>query len=409
MLKVRQEIPKKEQDQNIIRRLLLRNVQIVDRSIRPGNLLLENGRILAELPCNYMAEAEAVLDGEGLYACAGLIEMHTHGAGGHDFMDGTPEAYHGACDAHLSRGVTSILPTTVAASREEYLRTLDAFRAAKAARAGRQCLLGMHFEGPYFPMQRAGGMDTRYITPPKRDAYLELIDYAEGNIARWTAAPELPGADRFGDDCVRNNILPSMGHTDANVRDVRCAMKHGFRHVTHLYSDMSTITRERGFRVLGVLECAFAFEQLWVEIIADGCHLPPDLLRMVYQLIGPDRLQLCSDSIRPAGLDADGKEVVVGSLECGVRGIIEDGVAKFMDRSAFYGSIHLGIEMVQIMVEMAGATLPDAVRMMTENPAKLLHLHDRKGRLLPGYDADVVLFDKSFHTRHVFCGGNKVI
>ncbi len=390
-----------------MKRQLIQNVQIVDRTVRPGSLLLEDGRILGELPCNYEAEAEEVLDGTGLYACAGLIEMHTHGAGGYDFMDGTLEAYHNACETHLNRGVTSILPTTVAASREEYFRTLDAFRAAKAARKGRQCLLGMHFEGPYFPQQRAGGMDTRYITPPKRDAYLDMIEYAQGSIARWTAAPELPGADQFGVDCVKNNILPSIGHTDANVRDVRIAMEHGFCHVTHLYSDMSSITREKGFRVLGVLECAFAFDQLWVEIIADGCHLPPDLIRMVYQLIGPGRLQLCSDSIRPAGTNA--KEVVVGSVESGVRGIIEDGVAKFMDRSAFYGSIHLGIELIQTMVEMACATLPDAIRMMTENPARLLHIQDRKGRLLPGYDADVVLFDDAFQTRYVFCGGNKVV
>ena len=139
-------------------RTLIRNVKLVDGSVRAGHLLLEDGRILAELPMGYEPPAETVVDGSGLTVCPGLIELHTHGAGGHDFMDGTQEAYHGACDMHLRHGVTTILPTTVAASREEYLRTFDAFRTAKDARKNRQNLLGIHLEGPYFPAERAGGM-----------------------------------------------------------------------------------------------------------------------------------------------------------------------------------------------------------------------------------------------------------
>lgn len=165
-------------------RTIIRNVKIVDGTIRPGSLLLERGKVLAELPPQYEVEADVVIDGGALYAAPGLIAMHTHGAGGYDFMGRTPEAYAGACEMHLLHGVTTILPTTVAASREEYHRTLDAFRRARAERAGRQCLLGMHFEGPYFPLQRAGGMDLRFIAPPDPRRYLELIDYADGCIAR---------------------------------------------------------------------------------------------------------------------------------------------------------------------------------------------------------------------------------
>lgn len=321
-------------------------------------------------------------------------------------MDGTQEAYNGACETHLRHGVTTILPTTVAASRAEYRRTFDAFKTAKTSRADRQTLLGMHLEGPYFPEARAGGMDLRYITPPQPRDYQELIEYADGAIARWSAAPELPGADAFGDCCAAHGILPSIAHTDAAIRDVRRAMEHGFAHVTHLYSDMSSITRESGFRVLGVLESAYALDGLWVELIADGCHLPPDLFRMIYDLIGPARLQLCSDSIRPAGTDA--KEVIVGSLENGVRGIIEDGVAKFLDRSAFYGSIALGADLVRVAVQKVGIPLTEAVRMMTENPAKILGIQARKGRILPGCDADLVLLEDDLAVKQVFCGGKAV-
>ena len=389
-------------------RTLLQNVRIVEGSVTEGSLLFEDGKILAVLPARTETQADTVIDGKGLYACPGLIELHSHGSGGHDYMDGTQEAYNGAAEMQLKHGVTTLLPTTVAASREEYLRTLDAFRTAKEARKERQCLYGMHFEGPFFPVQRAGGMDLRYISSPDPKLYEELNGYAPGCIARWTAAPELPGIDRFGDFCLKNGIVPSMGHTDATIREVRMAKEHGFRHITHLYSDMSTITRESGFRILGVLECAYAMDDLWVEVITDGCHLPPDLFKMIYKLIGPERLQLCSDSIRPAGTN-ETENVIVGSLESGVMGIIEDGVAKFPDRSAFYGSIALGNDLVRVAVQKAGIPVEQAVRMMTANPAKILGIDDRKGHLLKGYDADVVLLDENIDVKGVFFAGREVV
>ena len=389
-------------------RTLLHSVRLVDGSVRAGNLLLDEGKILDVLSPSDFPEADVVIDGQGLYASAGLIELHTHGSGGFDYMDGTQEAYHGAAEMQLRHGVTTLLPTTVAASRTEYLRTLDAFSEAKQARQDRQCLFGMHFEGPFFPEQRAGGMDLRYISDPDPALYEALAGYAPGAITRWTAAPELVGIDRFGDFCLEHGILPSMGHTDATIREVRAAKEHGFRHVTHLYSDMSTITRESGFRILGVLECAYAMDDLWVELISDGCHLPPDLFSMIYKLIGPERLQLCSDSIRPAGTD-ETENVIVGSLESGVRGIIEDGVAKFPDRSAFYGSIALGNDLVRVAAKRVGIPLTDAVRMMTENPARILGIDDRKGHIRPGYDADIILFNENVDIRRVLYAGRTVI
>lgn len=389
-------------------RTLLKNVRIVEGSVRAGSLLLEDGKIRGVLPVQTELEADAVIDGKGRFVSPGLIELHSHGSGGHDYMDGTQAAYHGAAEMQLQHGVTTLLPTTVAASKGEYLRTLDAFRTAKAARSDRQCLYGMHFEGPFFPEQRAGGMDLRYISPPDPSLYEELTEYAPGCIARWTAAPELPGIERFGDFCQKAGILPSMGHTDATIREVRKAKAHGFRHITHLYSDMSTITREKGFRILGVLECAYAMDDLWVEVITDGCHLPPDLFRMIYKLIGPERLQLCSDSIRPAGTN-ETENVIVGSLESGVHGIIEDGVAKFPDRSAFYGSIALGNDLIRVAVQKVGIPLPEAIRMMTENPAKILGIDHQKGHIREGFDADLMLFDENIDVCSVFYAGKEVI
>ncbi|MBQ5951706.1 MAG: amidohydrolase family protein [Lachnospiraceae bacterium] len=387
---------------------LIKNVRIVTDRLTDGSLLLENGKILAVLPVRTEEPADEVIDGKGLFASPGLIELHTHGSGGHDYMDGTQEAYNGAAEMQLAHGVTTLLPTTTAASTDEYLRTIDAFATAREARKDRQCLYGLHLEGPFFPLQRAGGMDERFLSDPNPALYEKLIEYRPGAIARWSSAPELPGTEAFGDYCLAHNVFLSIAHTDATIREVKRAMEHGFTHITHLYSDMSTITRESGFRILGVLECAYALDDLWVEVITDGCHLPPDLYRMIYKLIGPERLQICSDSIRPAGT-GETENVIVGSLESGVRGIIEDGVAKFPDRSAFYGAIALGNDLVRVAHKKAGIPLPQAIRMMTENPAKILGIQDRKGRIAPGLDADILLFDENIDIRRVIYGGKTVI
>ncbi len=390
-------------------RTIIKNAKVVTDYIREASILIEDGKIVAIDEDSIAANCgDSVIDAKGMYATPGFIELHSHGAGGADFMDGTIEAYNIACDTHLKHGVTTLLPTTVAASDEEYLNTIRAFQKAKEIRKDKQNVLGLHFEGPFFPMQRAGGMDERYIKDPDKKLYETLIEEADGAISRWSAAPELKGALDFGDCCMKNGIVASIGHTDATIKDVIKAKEHGFNHITHLYSDMSTITRESGFRVLGVLECAYYMKDLWIEVIADGCHLPPDLFKMIYNLIGYERLQLCSDSIRPAGTDEDKKEVIVGSLENGILGIIEDGVAKMLDRSAFLGSIAIGNELVKRTMKAVEIGLPEACRMMCENPAKILNLQD-KGVLKPGKDADIVLLDSEINVKNVFYMGKMVV
>lgn len=389
--------------------MLIRDVRIVDGgSVFAGSILAEDGKIAAILPPDARAEGAETVEGGGLYASAGFIDCHTHGAGGHDFMDGTVEAFLGACRMHLSHGTTTILPTTLSASTGELVRSIAAFKEARALMAQEQCQPGMHLEGPYFAMNQKGGQDPRYIRDPDPAEYRRIVELADGAIVRWSIAPERHGAMEMGDYLTAHGIWPTIGHTDATYDDCVEALRHGYTHITHLYSCTSTITRRGGFRILGVTESAYALDGLTVEVIADGCHLPPDLMQMIYRLIGPERLQLCSDSIRPAGTGEAG-EVIVGSLENGVRGVIEDGVAKFLDRSAFLGSIQVGTDLVRTMYRRAGVPLPQAVRMMTENPARILRIDDRKGRLLPGYDADIILFDEDVRVRRVFYRGNPVI
>lgn len=344
------------------------------------------------------------LDLGGRYLSPGFVELHSHGAGGSDFMDGTPEAFATACRTHLLHGTTTLLPTTLAATREEILRSIDSFRAAKEALAGKSLHLhGLHMEGPYLSKAQCGAIDPAYIRPPQPEEYEYFLSYGRGAIARWTLAVELDGAARFAERLLEEGILPSVGHSNATYAQVLDAFRHGVTHTTHLYSAMSTIVRRGGFRFSGVLESAFCIPEMTVEIIADGCHLPVELLEMVCRVKGVDRVALTCDSMRCAGQDV--QESVLGSLENGQRVIIEDNVAKLPDRSAFAGSIATDDRLIRVMYHNAGVPLYDAVRMMTETPASIIGIAGSKGSLAAGKDADLVCFDENIDVSGVMVGG----
>lgn len=386
---------------------LLQHVRVVDGgAVRPGSILMAEGKVAAVLAPDAVVEDAQTVDGRGLYASAGFIDTHTHGAGGHDFMDGTVEAFTGACRMHLRHGTTTILPTTLSASTEQLVRSVKAFQQARKDMEQEQFQPGLHLEGPYFAMNQKGGQDPRYIRDPEPAEYEKIVELADGAILRWSVAPERKGAMQMGDYLTAHGIWPTIAHTDATYADCLEAIRHGYNHVTHLYSCTSTITRKDGFRILGVTESAYLLDELTVEVIADGCHLPPELLRLVVKCKGVDRIIMVTDSLRPAGQDV--KESISGSKEDGQVCIIEDGVAKLPDHSAFAGSIATTDRLVRTMWKLAGVPLPDTIRMMSENPARLLHIEARKGRLLPGLDADVVLFDEEVNVDSVYYMGKRV-
>lgn len=387
---------------------LLRNVRIVaNERIEAGELLWEDGRILESGRVGEAPEGAVVIDGEGCFAAPGFIELHAHGAAGFDFMDAEPAEFAAACKAHLAHGTTTILPTTLTGKFNDLYGVVDRYRAAKAHMPNGPFTPGLHLEGPYLAMAQRGAQDPRYIKNPDPNEYLPLMDYAARDVARWTAAPELPGALALGDELKRRGILASIGHSDAEYADVLAAVRHGYTHVTHLYSCTSTIVRRGGFRYPGVLESAFILDELSVEVIADGCHLPPELLRLVWRSKTPERTALISDALRCAGQDVT--ESVTGSRGDGQRIIIEDGVAKLPDRSAFAGSVAMADRLIKVMHEKAGVPLTNCVRMMSETPARILGISDKKGRLAPDLDADVVLLRDDLSIRQVYCAGKPAL
>ena len=384
--------------------MLFENAKIIfPDGITEGCVAVENGKIktAGEGPAG---KPDKTINCGGRYLAPGFVELHTHGAGGADFMDGTAAAYETACLTHLAHGTTTVLPTALSSTKEEILRSIDAFQAAKQALEGRGPeLYGLHLEGPYLSPKQAGAMPKSCLRAPAPEEYEEILSYGKGIIKRWTFAVELAGAAQFAKRLREEGILPSVGHSDAEYSEVLEAYHHGVTHVTHLFSTMSTIKRVGGFRHSGLLESAFCIPEMTVEVIADGCHIPPELLNMTYRLKGAERTALVCDSMRCAGQDV--KESVIGSPENGTPCIIEDGVAKLTDRSAFAGSVATDDRLVRTMVQQAGVPLYDAVKMMTLTPAEIIGIGDRKGSIEEGKDADLIIFDDNINIEAVYAGG----
>lgn len=379
---------------------------VLEDSIRYGYVVVEDGTI-REVGCGEPDQGRSfdeTVDIQGNHLSPGFVELHTHGAGGADYMDGTLEAFETACKMHLQHGTTTILPTTLAATKDEILRSIDAFRLAKKELAGKgPNLHGLHMEGPYLNREMCGAIDPKYIRDPDPKEYELFLEYGRGAIARWTVAVELEGMERFARRLREEGILPSVGHSNAVYEQVRQAFDWGVTHVTHLYSVMSTISRKNGFRYSGVLESAYCIPGMTVEVIADGCHLPAELLELVYRVKGAEHTALTCDSMRCAGQNVT--ESILGSLENGQRVIIEDDVAKMPDRTAFAGSIATDDRLIRVMHQKVGVPLWDAVKMMTLTPARIIGLGHRKGSIAVGKDADLICFDDQIRIAGAMVGG----
>lgn len=388
-----------------IKKLVIKNTNIITpyRILKHGMLIIEGRKIVAvEKTCDANVADAVVYDAKGSYSAPGFIDIHTHGAGGHDFMDGTPEAFIEGAKTHLAHGTTLLLPTTVAGSKENILSTVRAFKKAKQCLEYGKMMYGLHLEGPYFAMEQRGAQDPIYIRNPDEKEYKEILEQGDC-IARWSLAPELTGALEFGRYLREKGILASIGHSNAVYTQVADAFENGFTLATHLFSGMSSIQRIHAYRHLGVIESALYLDEMDVELICDGSHLPAELVKMVYQMKGPSRIAFITDSIRAAGTQVS--ESIMGNKRDGLKVIVEDKVAKLPDRSAFAGSVATADWLLQFAWKEAGISLTDVIRMMTSTPARILGIEKKKGKLAPGMDADIVIFNVNGEVEKVILGG----
>ena len=365
--------------------------------LKDGSVLIRDGKILEVTNCDLAVIGAQLIDVKGMHVLPGGVEIHAHGGGGRDFMECTEDAFRGAVQTHMKYGTTSIFPTLSSSTVpmiEQAAETCTRMMAEKDSP-----ILGLHLEGHYLNMAMAGGQMPENIKNPDPNEYIPIVENWHC-IKRWDAAPELPGAMQFGKYITGKGILASVAHTQAEFEDIRTAYEAGYTHATHFYNAMPGFHKRREYKYEGTVESIYLMDDMTVEVVADGIHVPPTILRLVYKIKGVERMCAITDALACAA--SDNKEAF------DPRVIIEDGVCKLVDHSALAGSVATMDRLIRTMVQKADIPLADAVRMVSETPARIMNVYDRKGSLQKGKDADIIVMDEDLKIRAVWAMGNLV-
>ncbi|MBQ8501483.1 MAG: N-acetylglucosamine-6-phosphate deacetylase [Bacteroides sp.] len=366
--------------------------------LKDGSVLIRDNKILEVTNCDLAVIGANLIDVKGMYVLPGAVEMHAHGGGGRDFMECTEDAFRAAAQTHMKYGTTSIFPTLSSSTIPMIEQASET--CTKLMTEKNSPILGLHLEGHYFNLKMAGGQMPENIKNPDPNEYIPLVEKYDC-IKRWDAAPELPGAIQFGKYITSKGILASVGHTQAEFEDIRAAHDAGgYSHATHFYNAMPGFHKRREYKYEGTVESIYLMDDMTVEVVADGIHVPPTILRLVYKVKGVEKTALITDALACAA--SDSKEAF------DPRVIIEDGVCKLADRSALAGSVATMDRCIRTMVQKADIPLEDAIRMASETPAKIMGVYDRKGSLQKDKDADIIVMDDALNIRAVWAMGELV-
>lgn len=365
--------------------------------LKDGSVLMRDNKILEVTNCDLAVIGAELFDAKGMYVVPGGVEIHCHGGGGSDFMEGTESAFRNAVKTHMKHGTTSIFPTLSSSSVEMINRAAETCTQLMSEK--NSPVLGLHLEGHYLNMKMAGGQMPEYIKNPDPKEYIPIVENWPC-IKRWDAAPELPGAMQFGKYISGKGILTSVAHTQAEFDDIKAAWESGYTHATHFYNAMPGFHKRREYKYEGTVESIYLIDDMTVEVVADGIHVPPTILRLVYKLKGVEKACVITDALACAC--AENAEAF------DPRVIIEDGVCKLSDRSALAGSVATMDRLIRTLVQKAEIPVADAVRMATETPAKIMGVYDRKGSLAKDKDADIMILDDDMNLRAVWAMGELV-
>ena len=374
--------------------------------IRDGlEVILQEGRIAAIQPptpklrrTGERVRENEILDLNGNYLAPGFIDLHVHGALGRDTMEASAEAFRSICEFHASGGTTSLLLTTATAPLNEIVKVLQTvcdFRSAISL------IVGVHVEGPFISKAKAGAQRAEFIQDPSPVAVRQLLEHTD-LLKRVTIAPELPGALQAIEVFHAHGISVSGGHSDAWDEDARAAFNRGMQSVTHTFNCMSRARRRGIYRVAGLLEFALSEPDISCELIADGHHVSPTLMKMLYRAKGAKGICLVTDATAGAGLP-EGSQFALFGKDC----IVENGVSLLADRSALAGSAARMIDLVRMMVREVNVPLNEAIAMATENPARAIGL-ETKGRFIVGADADLVVLSPEIEVVRTFRCGEQI-
>jgi N-acetylglucosamine-6-phosphate deacetylase len=379
--------------------MILQNARcIFPDGIREGlEVVVRDGKIASVRQSNGAPEDE-VVDLTGNFLCPGFIDLHIHGGLGRDTMEASSDAFRAICDYHASGGTTSLLLTTATAPIDAIVKVI---KAARDCRSSIPQIAGVHVEGPFISKARPGAQRPGLIRKPTPKAYQPLLECGDV-IKRMTLAPELSGAIELIDELRKHNIGPSGGHSDAWEEEARTAFEHGMHSVTHTFNCMSN-SRRRGIdRVAGLLEFALGEHEIVCELIADGHHVSPTLMKMLYRAKGARGTCLVTDATAGAGLPEGSKFSLYGN-KC----VVEGGVCLLADRSALAGSASRMIDLVRTMVTRVNVPLHEAIAMATDTPAHAIGL-SAKGQFKIGGDADLVAISPELEVVRTFIAGKEI-
>ncbi len=380
-----------------------------DRLVEAGQVLVEGQRIRS-VDTQKPSGADEVVDLQGGYLAPGFIDLHVHGGAGADFMDATAEAFRTVCRAHARHGTTGLLATTTVARHDQHLAFLSTCRALKGEPTGGAEVVGAHFYGPYFGREARGCHPAGPVRAPVEGEYRDYLAFAD-TIVTATVAPELPGAEGFVRACRAAGVRCNAGHSHATFAQVEAAVGWGVRHVDHLFCAMSDRAKLRQSQTYpmrgGLLEATLYFDDLTTEVIADGKHLAPELLRLAYRVKGPDRLALVTDCNR--ALDMPDGEYVFGPLDGGERILRRDGVGIMPDGQSLASGVTGMDHAVRTFLTATRVPLHEVVRMASLTPARIAGCDHERGSIVAGKLADLVVLDRGLGVRQVFVRGKRVV
>ncbi len=372
--------------------------------VENGTVLVREGRI-ADVNGPRPANAQAV-DADGGIILPGFVDIHVHGGGGADFMDADPDGMERIAKTHARHGTTAMAPTTMTCDDDVLREVIGCFLACEKRPEGGAELLGLHLEGPYFSAAGKGAQPVGEQRIPTREALESVIRLARGQILRWDESPELPNTALFARVMRENGVLAAAAHTMANAAQAMAAFDAGFSHVTHFYNATSTFHKENGIVHAGVVEATYIRDDVTIELIGDGRHIPRESMLLAHRIKGPDRICLITDAMRAAGTDVETS--ILGRRDDGVPVVIKDDVAQLPDFSSYAGSVCTMDRALRVAYRDYGLPLADVSRMLSLTPARLSGCAHRKGSIEKGKDADIVIMSPELAVRKVFVRGEAV-
>ncbi len=371
----------------------LRGQVVTDYEVWPEGTVLFEGGIIKDISpdASLLASADRVFEHPNSLIVPGLVDLQVNGGFGIDVAT-EPERLPELSQTLLANGVTSYLPTVISAPESLYEKALPKIAAAAKSPTTGAKVLGVHLEGPFLNPAKNGAHDPEHILPPNPELLRRLLDLAP--VRMLTLATELEGAAELVEIARERNVVVSAGHSDATFEQAYPALDAGVVSLTHLFNAMSSLHH----REPGLPGAAFAHPNVVCGLIVDGLHVHPETINLAFRMLGPDRIHLVTDSTAGSGMKT-------GHFPLATREIHVDARVTRLEDGSIAGSVVAMSEALQNILAFTGCTIPEAVRMASTTPARLVGEGRRKGRLVSGYDADITVLAPNLYAEAVWCGG----